>query len=300
MINFFDLIMPKPTTKPTTKLTSMQKDVDLNSVKMFVSSRIDELEAKFTDVENQMESKFKNVIQKELQGKIATILSQMEEFKSSMTFMNENYERMRKENEELKNEVIEMKKEQVQTKKLIEELKIKPEENSQRVNEIDNFLRLNNVEIHGVPIQQNENTANVATSIFKIIDPDSKTTDIEVAFRKTNRRKSDDNGPSTQSSPIIVKMKCRQKRMDIYRNKKRLAGYNFNSIGINAQKVFVNENLSPWSKQLFYKTNELRKKNAWKSIWSSNGFIKVKMSDESPIITIRSEADLTKITPNLR
>ena len=79
---------------------------------------------------------------------------------------------------------------------------------------------------------------------------------------------------------------------------KKLAGYAFKDIGIEAERVFLNENLCPASRRLFYQANMQKKIARWRFIWTQNGKIKLKKDVDSQIITIEEEKDLEKIFTN--
>ena len=90
-------------------------------------------------------------------------------------------------------------------------------------------------------------------------------------------------------------MKTREKRIDIFRRKKNLAGFNFSNIGLDTAKVYINENLCASTKSLFYKANQLKKSSNWKSIWTYNGNINLIKNDQSQILTIINENYLSQI-----
>ena len=133
-----------------------------------------------------------------------------------------------------------------------------------KVNEMDNHLRLNNIELHGVSATEKEDVGKVALSILKVTDPSITLKDFEFARRIGSPKKTD--GAPRLDRPILVKLHSRIKRMHILKNKKRLAGQDFQAIGIKANKVFVNENLTAYSKALFYQANSRRKEYGWKLI----------------------------------
>ena len=97
-------------------------------------------------------------------------------------------------------------------------------------------------------------------------------------------------------SPIIVKFNSMCKRISVFANKKRLAGKNFAEIGIDATKVYINENLTPTTRSMFYHANILKKKHGWKYIWTFNGNIKMRKEDNYPTLFIKDNSDLDKIT----
>ena len=50
------------------------------------------------------------------------------------------------------------------------------------------------------------------------------------------------------------------KRMKCFANRKNLAFKNFHEIGIDPEKVYINENLTPTTRSLFHQPNILKKK----------------------------------------
>ena len=115
---------------------------------------------------------------------------------------------------------------------------------------------------------------------------------LEADISETFRVKKLDKDKRPQNGPIIVKFKTREKKLACYMNRKKLAGQNFKEIGIDAEKIFINENLCFSTRQLFYLTNIQRKKLGWERIWTQEGIIKVKKTRESPILTINDDNDL--------
>ena len=68
-------------------------------------------------------------------------------------------------------------------------------------------------------------------------------------------------------------------------------------MGVDTNRVFINENLTSYTKNIFYQANLLKKKYKWKYIWTRNGMVKLRQSDDFPVITINTINDLKKITP---
>ena len=94
----------------------------------------------------------------------------------------------------------------------------------------------------------------------------------------------------------MVKFKSVQKRMDVFTNRRKFAGKNFSDIGIETEKIYINENLTPTTRSLFYHANTLKKTHKWKYIWTRNGNIKLRKYDHTQIVTIKNISDLDKIT----
>ena len=78
-----------------------------------------------------------------------------------------------------------------------------------KANEIDNHLRCNNIELHGVPIYKQENVERIAVSILKIADSKITKEDIDMVRRTGNPKNVD--GSSKTSLPIMVRLKSRER-----------------------------------------------------------------------------------------
>ena len=236
-------------------------------------------------------SKFEDKISQEVKTMIGCIADEMREFKDALNYFSGTCDDLREENKAMNNQIEVLKKENAEKTKEIHLLKTRSMEIEGSVSELDNYLRLNNIEIHGITLRQDEEPKVAVTKVLKQVDEDFKQQDIELCYPKGKRN----NGEFKTPPSILVKLKSKEKRMKIYKQKKRLANVDFNAIGVQANNVFINENLSNHSKQLFFQANSLKKKHSWRFIWTTNGQIKVRRSTDTPIIIIRSAADLDKI-----
>ena len=59
--------------------------------------------------------------------------------------------------------------------------------------------------------------------------------------------------------------------------------------------LFVNENLTKGRKDLFTRSNKIRKKNGYQYIWTYNGKTNVKKNTSSAKFDNRNEKDIIKI-----
>ena len=136
-------------------------------------------------------------------------------------------------------------------------MKLESKEAMWMVNDFDNHLRSNNLELHGITPVQNENLGQTALNVLKLLDPSLATGDIEMVRRLRSNTNKD--GSFRTANPILVRLKSAEKRMMLFRNKRKLAGVNFNGMNVNAERVVLNENLSNYSKSLFYHVNSFKK-----------------------------------------
>ncbi len=216
--------------------------------------------------------------------------------------MNESWKSIMMDLKELTDENSKLKKKTERLQKELDEEKAARRLNNEKsngeikaalskINDMDNYLRGNNLEIHGVPVSENLEVA--CTKILKVVEPTITRKDVERMRRIGNPKHKDGNEKG--SLPILVIMKSKEQKLKIIKNKKKLVGVEFGKLGINAKKIFINENLTNQSKALLFKANTQRKEKEWKFIWTSNGNIYLRKDEGSPIMHIRDERDLVKI-----
>ena len=214
------------------------------------------------------------------------LMDEMKSIKESMEFMNVKFESVLKE---LKDARVENE----QYKKKVDALSGKVEFLEMQVCELKNEQLQENLEICGLPCKSDENCHMVAYNVFKQVHPEIKQEDIVEAYRMGSV--NDREGKPRMFRNVLVKLKGKKMRNLIFKNKKKLKGINTVSLGLSSEnrRLYINENLSRESRALFSKTNALRKEKGWRYIWTDFGNILVRQSEDSRVLKIRSERDLS-------
>ena len=95
---------------------------------------------------------------------------------------------------------------------------------------------------------------------------------------------------------IIIKMSRRKDADKIRRAKKKLKGLDLFSIGINSA-VFINDSLCRYYKNLWAKCKKLWLNKFIHGFWTSNEFIRLKVTETSNVRVISHDADLEELFP---
>ncbi|XP_078001141.1 uncharacterized protein LOC144453684 [Glandiceps talaboti] len=160
--------------------------------------------------------------------------------------------------------------------------------------DLQQYTRRNNLEIHGIQEQPGEDTDALVMKVATAAGIRISQTDIDVSHRLPSRRQCSNTKPST----IIVRFTRRTVRSNIYNARKNIKNKSTRDMNIDnndQNRVYINENLSPTNKQIFYKANERKKMKKWKFIWTNKGKIFVKKSEEERAIMISSEGDIEQM-----
>lgn len=156
-----------------------------------------------------------------------------------------------------------------------------------KFNRMDQYSRNKNIEIHGLKEENEENLHLKVEAIAKILRiPNFIVNEIDAIHRLPAKNR---NLPR----PIIVQFNRRPTRDLFLTNKRRVVITN-NDIKPNSgdNQVFINENLNPMNKELFWKARNAKKELNFKHLWTYKGTIYMKKNDESQAVKISTEADI--------
>lgn len=210
-----------------------------------------------------------------LAKEVGDLRVEIAEMRESLKMFNELCERVKAENEGL-----------------IKENKLLKGENkvlAKRMSDLEQYSRINNVEIRGVPLSEDENCLQVVQEIGNKVECPVTATDIDVVHRVPAK-----NG----TQHIIARFVSRTKKVE-FASKARKARLTTADIGVqskNEKPIFVNDHLTPERKRLFAQALSLKKEHGWKHLWTDNGAIKARKTDDSRVCRISGVEDLRFIS----
>jgi hypothetical protein len=153
----------------------------------------------------------------------------------------------------------------------------------------DQWQRLNNVEIKGVPLKQNED-------LFKILDHIALTVGYPIQKSSVNyiSRVPIHN---SKEKLIIVSFINRYVKEDFLaaaRAKKTLLASEIGFVG-NAQHIYLNDHLTQDYKKLLTSAKNSLKPKGYMFIWVKFGKIHVRKDDSSKVFIVNNQADLNRL-----
>lgn len=215
---------------------------------------------------------------------------EMTEMTTSLQFMSDKIDTSNGLMEEVKIELTSIKKEN-------EELRIK---NSQLTNEVgtlkekvrmlEQYTRLNNLEVNDIPVTPGENAISIIKDIGKALNVDLKEDQIEAAHRVQSYNKK-------RIPPLIVRFQSRTTRdilLDKYRQKRTLDAREVNK-AYTSQRVYINEHLSPDNKQFLASLKLKCKDLGYAYTWCRDGKFFVKKAQGEATKKISTLNDINSI-----
>ena len=163
-----------------------------------------------------------------------------------------------------------------------------------QVDEIQQYSRRDCVEIDGIPILPEDDPKQLVQEVASLIGVNVSEEHVSVVHRLPDSKNSKDR--------IIVKMVQRSKRDEIYRNRRKLNGKSIKDLpsvarqqlpfNVNAgKKIFINESLTPYRRRLFGRINAFKRENNFRFIWTMNGKVYLKQSENSRTFTFTTDHD---------
>lgn len=228
---------------------------------------------------------------KELKLCMDNCLKKMEEFHSTLTSLENKVEI-------LEDKLIDCTEKAAKNEAEILKLKENPHLN--RISELEQWARMNNLEISGIPIRTTENLNNTILDIAKVLDVPLKPDDIEYIHRVRPWRRDAANAGSSSSPPppgIIVRFCRRTIKEELQAAARAKRGLTTTEIGLkeSARRIYLNDHLTPHSKRLLYQAKGYKISHNVSHVWVKNSKIFVRKNDGAPPILINSETDFLKI-----
>ena len=171
----------------------------------------------------------------------------------------------------------------------IQRLRTEVNELKDEVNSIQQYLRVNNLEVVGLPEPNNGETEETlllnAFNELEGLDSPIRNEDIDISHPLPSNRK--DN-----KSVHVVRFISRKTKFMILAAKKREENKQFK---FRNHDIYINEHLSKYNRSLFAAAQEKKKNLNFKYCWTRGGNVHLRKTDQSDVVTISSHADLENL-----
>lgn len=244
-----------------------------------------------TDLKNEMKDLITGLVETQ-NVQINTILTTLKEIHQTTNLVQTTITHLSEENMELKAKIDKL---EVLAKKDKEQIVLL----ESKVEGMQRMERKTNIEIKNVPLKGDENKKDLlqlVSKLYKYLDVKLERTDVKDII-KTKKLKA-------ERSTLIVELNNTFAKTDLlkaaktYNYKNKNNKLNAWSLGLAAHAdtpIFISENLTPLSSRLYFLARDFKSANKYKYCWTSYGKVYLRMDDNTPIITISSEAQLLQL-----
>lgn len=237
-------------------------------------------------------------------GEVSTLTAIYE----MMVKVQENTKEIMKENLDFRNEMLVLKKEsaahaesiaKLQTENAslrrelkshvnhVEQLQSTISMQEELLDDVRQYQRKYNVEIHGVPEIDGEDLEEIVEEIAKETKVEIVASDIDIIHRQKSK---------ITPRPILVKFKCYEDKQSFYNARRKLKNFKGDDVKVNgASKIYINEHLTADRKKLFAEVRKRARQYKWYRVTTNDGKIFIKTSKEDRPTMVTKEADLEGI-----
>lgn len=221
-------------------------------------------------------------LKQQFQMNFEDIKTKMIEIEKSQEFLSSKYEELLLKLNTQKNYDNIISEFQVE----LEKKQTKVDDLTSRINKLEQLSRKNNIEFREVAEVENENLEDIVIKIAKKVNVEISKNDIDIVHRVKKRNPG-------KIAPIICKFTNEKTRDNIIKEKRRTLT-NQDVLGLGTGKIYIGENLSPFYKDLLWKTKTKCKLIDYKFVWWKDNIL-VRKNENNPVIPINSDKDLEEL-----
>ncbi|KAK5643009.1 hypothetical protein RI129_009176 [Pyrocoelia pectoralis] len=250
--------------------------------------RESEIKGKMEDLKDFLEKQMRDL--KSEMGKINQSQIKLEEdINKSINFCNEKVD----ENSKIisqQNKLIEN-QQRIIDKLLAENKSLKTQvvELKNEVDAVNQESRLNSVEIHGLPFQENEPAFSVLQRLAKAIEFEVTEEMVDNIFKIKSKQ-------SPGHNMLVVRFLRRADKSRFLARKKGKRDLNTSNLGyMGSSPIYINDSLTQARRVLLSKARRFKRDKGWKYVWVSGGKIMLRQTDSSKILSIATDEDFSRI-----
>jgi len=263
--------------------TCKNKSSNQGSVKSNVSTTTDPLTKDF--LIEVMEGFKKDVF-----SEMSSMRAEVNELSTSVQYVSNMLDTSNVLMEEIKKKFAELQNENLALKASNQSLSQEVVSLRERMRSLEQYTRVNNIEISGIPETKGENINDLLTDVGAALGMEVNDSDVAAAHRVPSYRA--DRVPA-----IIVQFTARRFKeqwIAKFRQKKSLTARDINQ-RFPAQRVFVNDHLSPENKQFLSKLKDKGRELDYKFVWCRDGKFFAKKAEGQPAKKINTYVDIDKL-----
>lgn len=220
-------------------------------------------------------------IRTEFKGDIDSLTESVDFLANKYDDFVEEFKKEKEENKKRHERIKKLEEENAQLWKKVEEVKL-------NLNDLDQYHRKRHFEIHGVEERDDENLYEILADMAKMLQLEYNSKEVEAVHRIQTRNQKKRN-------PIIVSF-LRRKVTEAWLTKRKTGLQSKNLVTeSDEEEIYINENLTIYTKDLFWKARQANRDRNYKYVWVRNGKIFAKKTADSEAKQIRTEEDINKI-----
>ena len=211
----------------------------------------------------------------QLQSQIEIVNGRLQNIEQKQSLLSSKYDNLLVATQGANQKIQELEKSRKDLLNITSNLEDSMYGNEVAIDDVQQYLRRDCLEIVGIPRVPQDNPIQLVQEVGSLIDVDIGVNDISTAHRLPDTKKV--------KKRIIVKFVRRDKREEMYKNRRKLIGKNTSALQSvreeigksipSGSKIHINESLTAYRKRLFGKIHKFKQDNNFKFLWTANGTI---------------------------
>ena len=232
---------------------------------------------------------------KDIQIENRKLASEVADLKSSFGFQEQQLNSLKVSLSKVMKANDAMKVELQALRKKVNDQKSEMDELYESHDDLEQYTRKNSLEIHGVPENLYTSTEDVVIKLGEVLNVPIQSEDIDISHKLYSGKNKPKN--------IIVKFISHKKKTALYKKRIELKNVKITQLfphsttaaALALERLYINENLTSFRKDLMKEANQMKKDGLLVSVWSMDGKIYVKTSPDGAPKRIRSQEDLDNV-----
>ncbi|CAH2088285.1 unnamed protein product [Euphydryas editha] len=245
----------------------------------------------FAAMRQSLVSEFQKTLKDMVKSELRSIREDISALDKSVSFLSKEYDSFKKDWLSYSKSIHDLESQNLELADTVRDLTFRLQ-----AMEINN--RSSNLEMQCVPEHKSENLVTTVIQLSKIVGCELRENEIHHCTRVAKLNK-EDNRPRS----IIIKLSSPRVRDTLlagvikFNKSNPTDKLNTSHIGISGDKrpIFVSEHLSPSIKKLHAAARTMAKEKGYKFVWTRNGRVFVRKSENSPFIYIKDKVTIDKL-----
>lgn len=242
-----------------------------------------------TEILCAIRTELPEIIRSQINSEFQLLRQDFQALEDALKFTNTMYEDMKKVTEQQSKQLKELRSENANLLQHVKDIDSRITSLERDSAKQQQWSRLQNVEIVGVPEVKNESTVDIVTKIAETVGMNLSAGEIEYAHRVQPMR-----AIAGRPRAIVARFKNRLTKDTLVSSARKRHGLTSGDIGVGGEskKFYVNEHLTPANKKLLNECKIKAKENSIKFVWTKNCRIFTRKDELSPPIPISTEHEL--------
>lgn len=291
-----DEFQSAPSGRGHTQVQGPEESITLNNFSTLLDTKLLEIKQYLAaEITNKI-AVFTTEVKSDLNATVVALSNQLGDFRLNLAALCSRIEVLEKDNETLRKELSSERVGDGST----DDLSAAIAQLRADLNDRDQDLLLNDVEISGIPENDNESCGHILSAVALKLGVTLEERDVVSVGRVGGRRllAVSSEGPRPRPRPLVLRLARRAIRDQLLRAARVRRGVTTVDLPLpnhEPNRFYLNERLTKTNRSLFGRARELASTHKWRFVWTRDGRILARKDEGSPVQQLRTQDDIDRV-----